>query len=76
MKELAEFIVGNIIDKKEFTVSEVEDDGRLIVEIKVSSELIGIVIGKGGNTIKAIQTLLRVKGRLQDKLVSVTITEI
>lgn len=76
MKELAEFIVGNIIDKKEFTVSEVENDGRLIVEIKVSSELIGIVIGKGGNTIKAIQTLLRVKGRLQDKLVSVTITEI
>ncbi len=75
MKELAEFIVGNIIDKKEFTVSELEDDGRLVIEIKVSPEVIGIVIGKGGNTIKAIQTLLRVKGRLQDKLVSVTITE-
>ena len=75
MKELAEFIVGNIIDKKDFTVSELEDEGRLVIEIKVSPEVIGIVIGKGGNTIKAIQTLLRVKGRLQDKLVSVTITE-
>ena len=76
MKELAEFIVGNIATSAKFSVSLTDEEGHVNVEIKTSPETIGLIIGKGGNTIKAIQTLLRVRGRIEDKLVNVTVSEV
>jgi predicted RNA-binding protein YlqC (UPF0109 family) len=76
MKELAEFIVSNIIPKGKFDISENVEDGHVQISIKADTAVIGLLIGKAGNTIKAIQTLLRVKGRLEDKLVNVDVSEI
>lgn len=75
MKELLEFILENITGSKNFTVSEKEEEGRFSLEIKVDKGLIGLLIGKGGRTIKSIQNLLRVKGRLENKNVFVNIVE-
>lgn len=75
MKELTEFILKNITQAADFNVSELEDSGHIQVEIKAQPEVMGLIIGKGGATIKAIQTLLRIRGRLQNKLVNLSITE-
>ena len=54
MKELLEFIVGNILGKTaKFEITE-DDEG-------------GMVIGKGGKVIKAIRNVLRIKATLEKK---------
>jgi len=75
MKDLAEFIVKNIVTEGRYAISEKEEDGKTIVEIEAAPEVIGLIIGKGGNTIKAIQTIIRIKGRLENKLVNVNVQE-
>lgn len=76
MKDLAEFILENITEAKSFTVDEIEENGHVQVEVKAKPEIMGLIIGKGGGTIKAIQTLLRIKGRLSNKLVNLSISEL
>jgi uncharacterized protein len=76
MKELTEFIVKRIVTEGKYEISESDQEGQTMIEIKASPDTIGLIIGKGGNTIKAIQTLLRVKGRLENKLVSVNVSEL
>ena len=74
MKELLEYILKNILEGKSFEVEESEED-RTILKVKASKDDIGLIIGKGGNTVKAIQTLLRVRGRIDNKLVNLTVSE-
>ena len=69
MKELLNYILKEILDKTEFEINEREEDGKTIFTIIVDPESIGLVIGKGGLTIKAIQNLLRVRARLENKMV-------
>lgn len=74
MKKLLEFIIKNILGEgKDFTVLEEENENFVNLSIKVSPEDIGMVIGKGGSTIKAIRNILRVKATLEKKGVSVSI---
>lgn len=75
MKELAQFILKNIVPEGKYQVSESEEDGKVNIEIKASSDIIGLIIGKSGNTIKALQTLLRVRGRIENKLVNINVSE-
>ncbi len=69
MKELIEFIVGNILEKDSYTITEEDDGDRIVIKISTNSESAGIIIGKGGNTIKSIQSIARVKGKLENKKV-------
>jgi predicted RNA-binding protein YlqC (UPF0109 family) len=76
MKELLEFILENILGKGGYYVTE-EVDGdfvRLLIKVE-PPENAGIVIGKGGATIKAIRSILRVKATLEKKGVSVNLAE-
>jgi len=75
MKNLTDFILERIVDKKSYTIDEIQENGRVVIEVKADPSVIGLLIGKGGNTIKAIQTILRVKGKLENTPVSITITE-
>ena len=73
MKELVKYIVGNILEKDDYEVLEEIDGDRLVIKISTNSENAGMVIGKGGKTIKAIQSIARVKGRLENKKVFVDV---
>ena len=75
MKELLSFILENITGNKNFAIEVQEEGDRVDLEIKASPEDIGLIIGKGGNTIKAITSILRVKGRIESKLVNVNVSE-
>jgi len=59
MKEFVEFIAKHLVDKPEdVNVTEVDGDRTKVYELRVGDGDLGKVIGKRGNTAKAIRTLL------------------
>ncbi len=63
MKELVEYIARAIVDNPdEVRVTEEpgDEDDRVILKLEVAQEDKGKVIGKQGQTAKAIRTLLRI----------------
>lgn len=75
-KELLSFILTEITGNKDITINESEDEsGRVMLEVKADPELLGLIIGKNGNTIKAVTTVLRVKGKILNKFVNINIAE-
>jgi len=59
MKELVEVIVKNLVDRPdEVVVTEVAGSSVVIYELQVGEGEIGKVIGKHGQTARAIRTIL------------------
>lgn len=75
MKELLEYIIAGIIGKKDFSVTEEVEGDFVRLMVKVPTEDTGLVIGRGGATIKAIRNIIRVRATLEKKGVSVNIAE-
>ncbi len=75
MKDLLTFLVQGITGNKDFTIEEEEEGGQTTLRVILPNSDIGLVIGKGGQTIKSIQTLVRVRGRLEEKSVQVFVEE-
>ena len=76
MKELVEFIANQLVeDKSQVLVKEIDEGGRIVVELQVSKEDMGRVIGKGGRVANSIRVLLRVAAAREGKKVSLDIIE-
>jgi predicted RNA-binding protein YlqC (UPF0109 family) len=59
MKELIEYVTKSLVDKPEaVTVGEKAEGNVTILELRVSKEDYGKIIGKQGRTVKALRTLL------------------
>ncbi|MCU0589297.1 MAG: KH domain-containing protein [Syntrophobacteraceae bacterium] len=60
MKELVEYLVKSLAEHPDEVVliSEETDDG-VSLELRISPEDLGRIIGKNGNTINAIRTVLQ-----------------
>jgi predicted RNA-binding protein YlqC (UPF0109 family) len=59
LKDLIEYIAKALVDEpNNVTVSAVESDTSVIVELRVSPEDVGKVIGKAGQTAKALRKIL------------------
>ena len=66
--ELTEYLVKNIVkDTEMVTVKEFPSDNEdeIVIEVLVSNDDIGRVIGKGGKTANAIRTLVQASSYLQ-----------
>lgn len=60
MKELLETIARALVDyPDEVSVNEIESDEAIILELRVSNEDMGKVIGKQGRIAKAIRTVVK-----------------
>jgi predicted RNA-binding protein YlqC (UPF0109 family) len=60
MKELVEYLVKSLVDQpEEVVLAEREEEDTVILELKIAQEDLGKVIGKNGNTINAIRTVLQ-----------------
>ena len=60
MQELIEFIVKSIVDNKDLVSVEVNAEERATqVKVKVASDDLGHVIGKGGNIAQSIRTIVK-----------------
>lgn len=59
MKDLLEYIVKSLVSKpEEVNITETNAENMVNFDIQASKEDMGIIIGKAGQTIKAIRRLL------------------
>ncbi|RMH25939.1 MAG: KH domain-containing protein [Candidatus Hydrogenedentota bacterium] len=59
MKELIQYISEALVDRpEEVKVNVVEGENSIILELKVAADDVGKVIGKGGQTAKALRKIL------------------
>ncbi|HBT19033.1 MAG TPA: KH domain-containing protein [Clostridiaceae bacterium] len=74
MKELVLFIAKELVNHpEEVSVTEVDKDGILTLELRVHEEDMGKVIGKQGKIAKAIRTVVKAASMKEDKKVHVEI---
>jgi len=74
MKELLENIAKSLVDNPdEVSVTEVEDDESLILELRVAEDDMGKVIGKQGRIAKAIRVVMKAAAIKEKKRVVVEI---
>ncbi len=77
MKELVEVIAKALVDSPDdVSVTEkVENDGTVVIELRVADDDMGKVIGKKGRIAKSIRTVVKTVAMKQDKKVVVDIVE-
>ncbi|KXG79011.1 KH domain-containing protein [Thermotalea metallivorans] len=76
MGELVKVIAKALVDNPdEVVVTEIEGTQSLIIELKVSPEDMGKVIGKQGRIAKAIRTVVKAAATKENKRVVVEIIQ-
>ncbi len=74
MRGLIEFIAKSLVDDpSQVYVSEIEGESAVILELRVGPEDMGRIIGKGGRTVNAMRTLIRVLAAKQGKRVTLEV---
>ncbi len=75
-QQFLEYVVRALVDHpEEVTVSRTVDEMGVLLTLTVSPEDMGKIIGKDGNTAKALRVLLRVVGMKHNARVNLKITE-
>ncbi len=73
---LLDFIVKELVDHPEdVKIERKVDEMGVLLTLKVNPEDMGKIIGKSGNTAKAIRTLLRIVGMKENARVNLKIEE-
>jgi uncharacterized protein len=63
VEDLLEYLAKCLVDKpEEVSVTRREEDGAVILELRVAPDEVGKVIGKGGRVALALRTLVRASG--------------
>ena len=74
MKELVEFIARSLVDNPDdVQVTEIEQEGSIIIELRVAPDDMGKVIGKQVKIAKSIRTLTKAAAAKEGKRVGVEI---
>ena len=76
MKDLLEFIVTSLVTKPEaVSIDEENMDGSINLNLTVDPSDMGLIIGKGGQTIKSIRKLLIVRAMAENVRVNLQLNE-
>lgn len=76
MKDLLNFIVTSLVTKPDAVlIEEQKEDGNINFNLTVDPSDMGLVIGKNGQTIRAIRKLLTVRAIAENVRVNVQLTE-
>ena len=76
IKNLLEFIAQSLVDEPEaVSVNLIEGEKFIVLELKVSEDDMGKIIGKGGRIANAIRTILKAAGVKMNKRISVEIIQ-
>ena len=63
LKEVVETVAKALVDHPdEVTVTQIDEDATIVLELRVAPQDLGKVIGKQGRTARAMRTLLRAAG--------------
>ena len=75
-RDFIEFVVKSIVDSpEEVEIDRVVDDLGILITLKVAKDDMGKIIGKNGQTAKAIRILLRLIGSKNEERVNLKILE-
>lgn len=76
MINFLEYLLENILGHNDFVVKEeyISDNKNRYV-VTVAEDQKSLLIGKGGKTINAVRTLMKIKARPDNKLIDLTIAE-
>ncbi len=76
MKELLTYIVQNLVEKSdEVSVTEREQNGETVFEVRVAPGDMGKVIGRQGRVVREIRVLMKAMAQKQGRKVSVEILD-
>jgi len=77
VRDLLDFLVRSLVDRPdEVEIEELtEDDGTVVLELSVSEDDYGKVIGRGGRTAQAIRTVVKAAAARDNRRVLVDIVE-
>ncbi len=76
MKDLIEYVARSLVDDPtQVQVSQSRGSGKVHLELRVSKEDMGRVIGKGGRVANAMRVLLRVAAAREGKQVTLDVIE-
>ena len=74
MKDVLEIVAKSLVDYPEqVSVTEIDNDGSITLQLRVSENDMGKVIGKQGRIAKAIRTVVKAAANRENKKVSVDI---
>ena len=74
--DLVEFLARRLVEHAdEVSVEEVEEDGALVIRLRVAPDDLGRVIGRGGRIARALRTVVRACGAREDRRVVLEIAE-
>ncbi len=77
MRELVEYIVKQLVNNPDdVVVEETSQEGQVELLLTVNGEDMGIVIGKGGQTIKALRKVLTVRAMADNVRVNLRLNEV
>lgn len=76
MKDLLEYIVKNLVSKPDaVSIDEQSEDGNVNLNLSVDPSDMGLIIGKGGQTIHAIRKVLTVRAISENVRVNLQLNE-
>ena len=76
MRELIDYVVSSLVEHpKSVKISEKNEDGQTVYELDVHSEDRGRVIGKNGQTIRAIRSIVGAAATLKGTNATVDVTD-
>ena len=77
MEDLLEFLARALVDKPDQVSIEgfEEDDGTVVLEIRVADDDVGKIIGRGGRTVSSLRTVMRAVASRQDERILVDVVD-
>ncbi len=74
--EFLTFILENLVSHKEdIKIERKEDELWVLLTLQVNKEDMGVIIGKGGNTINALRAILRLLGVKTNKKINLKVVD-
>jgi predicted RNA-binding protein YlqC (UPF0109 family) len=71
-----EYVMGSLVeDKDELKIEGKIDEQGVLLTVQVSEKDMGKLIGKGGQTVKALRTLLRIIGGTMNQRINLKVLE-
>ena len=75
MIDLLKFLIAKITNSDDFEISEAPEGEKINFTVSANPSIIGLIIGKGGKTIKNIRKILSIRAVLENKSVNISVTE-
>jgi len=76
MRELLEFLARSLVeDPDAVNVTEIDEDGDVVLELEVAEDDLGRIIGRGGRIANALRTVIKASATREDKRVIVDILD-